>query len=147
MSNSANKSVKSGMSDREYRDAYIEMVDVVPYILSSGGVGGQVQVQKEEVCKAIKKEVQILGTSTDYYRIGSDAGHSIVTDAAAARAATGAGHHIEGWERGLVPHVLRQQVGRRRCGRCLHVARAPRHVPFTVQIRHTHDIVAVVNRV
>jgi type II secretory pathway component GspD/PulD (secretin) len=25
------------------------MVDVVPYILSSGGVGGQVQVQKEEV--------------------------------------------------------------------------------------------------
>ena len=31
------------------RKAYIEMVDVVPYILSSGGVGGQVQVQKEEV--------------------------------------------------------------------------------------------------
>lgn len=31
------------------RQAYIEMVDVVPYILSSGGVGGQVQVQKEEV--------------------------------------------------------------------------------------------------
>jgi len=31
------------------REAYIEMVDVVPYILSSGGVGGQVQVQKEEV--------------------------------------------------------------------------------------------------
>lgn len=31
------------------RKAYIEMVDVVPYILSAGGVGGQVQVQKEEV--------------------------------------------------------------------------------------------------
>ena len=38
------------------RDAYIEMVDVVPYILSSGGVGGQVQVQKEEV--GIKMRVQ-----------------------------------------------------------------------------------------
>ncbi|NQU67711.1 MAG: hypothetical protein HQ510_07205, partial [Candidatus Marinimicrobia bacterium] len=31
------------------REAYIEMVDVVPYILSAGGVGGQVQVQREEV--------------------------------------------------------------------------------------------------
>jgi len=31
------------------RQAFIKMVDVVPYILSSGGVGGQVQVQKEEV--------------------------------------------------------------------------------------------------
>ena len=29
--------------------ATISMVDVVPYVLSSGGVGGQVQVQKEEV--------------------------------------------------------------------------------------------------
>ena len=29
--------------------ATISMVDVVPYILSSGGVGGQVQVQREEV--------------------------------------------------------------------------------------------------
>ena len=38
------------------REAYIEMVDVVPYILSSGGVGGQVQVQKEEV--GIKMRVQ-----------------------------------------------------------------------------------------
>lgn len=31
------------------REAFIKMVDIVPYILSSGGVGGQVQVQKEEV--------------------------------------------------------------------------------------------------
>lgn len=31
------------------RDAFIEMVDVIPYILSSGGVGGQVQVQREVV--------------------------------------------------------------------------------------------------
>lgn len=30
-------------------NATISMVDVVPYILSSGGVGGQVQVQREEV--------------------------------------------------------------------------------------------------
>lgn len=31
------------------RDANIKLVDIVPYILSSGGVGGQVQVQREEV--------------------------------------------------------------------------------------------------
>lgn len=31
------------------RDANIKMLDIVPYILSSGGVGGQVQVQREEV--------------------------------------------------------------------------------------------------
>lgn len=31
------------------REAFIEMVDVIPYILSSGGVGGQVQVQRETV--------------------------------------------------------------------------------------------------
>ena len=31
------------------REAYIKMIDIVPYILSSGGVGGQVQVQREEV--------------------------------------------------------------------------------------------------
>jgi type II secretory pathway component GspD/PulD (secretin) len=31
------------------REASIKLVDIVPYILSSGGVGGQVQVQKEEV--------------------------------------------------------------------------------------------------
>ncbi len=31
------------------REAFIEMVDVIPYILSSGGVGGQVQVQREVV--------------------------------------------------------------------------------------------------
>ena len=31
------------------REATIKMVDIVPYILSSGGVGGQVQVQREEV--------------------------------------------------------------------------------------------------
>jgi len=31
------------------REATIKLVDIVPYILSSGGVGGQVQVQKEEV--------------------------------------------------------------------------------------------------
>ena len=31
------------------REAFIQMVDVIPYILSSGGVGGQVQVQREIV--------------------------------------------------------------------------------------------------
>lgn len=31
------------------KEAFIEMVDVIPYILSSGGVGGQVQVQREIV--------------------------------------------------------------------------------------------------
>ena len=31
------------------REASIKLVDIVPYILSSGGVGGQVQVQKEQV--------------------------------------------------------------------------------------------------
>ncbi len=31
------------------RQAFIKMVDVIPYILSSGGVGGQVQVRTEEV--------------------------------------------------------------------------------------------------
>ncbi len=31
------------------REAFIEMVDIIPYILSSGGVGGQVQVQREIV--------------------------------------------------------------------------------------------------
>ena len=31
------------------REAHIKLVDIVPYILSSGGVGGQVQVQREEV--------------------------------------------------------------------------------------------------
>ena len=31
------------------REANIKLVDIVPYILSSGGVGGQAQAQKEEV--------------------------------------------------------------------------------------------------
>lgn len=31
------------------REASIQLLDIVPYILSSGGVGGQVQVQREEV--------------------------------------------------------------------------------------------------
>ena len=30
-------------------EATISMVDIVPYILSSGGLGGQVQVQREEI--------------------------------------------------------------------------------------------------
>ena len=42
-------------------EATISMVDVVPYILSSGGVGGQVKVQKEEVGIKLK----ILPTIND----------------------------------------------------------------------------------
>ena len=38
------------------REAFIEMVDVIPYVLSSGGVGGQVQVQREIV--GIRLKVQ-----------------------------------------------------------------------------------------
>ena len=46
------------------REATISMVDIVPYILSSGGVGGQVQVQREEI--GIK--LRILPTvNTDGY--------------------------------------------------------------------------------
>jgi len=41
----ANTKVSTGNS----RTAMIELVDVVPYVTSSGGVGGQVSVQKEEV--------------------------------------------------------------------------------------------------
>ena len=37
------------------RKATVQMIDIVPYILSSGGVGGQVQVQREEV--GIKLEI------------------------------------------------------------------------------------------
>lgn len=46
------------------REANIKLVDIVPYILSSGGVGGQVQVQREEVGIKLK----ILPTvNTDGY--------------------------------------------------------------------------------
>jgi type IV pilus assembly protein PilQ len=44
--------------------ASIQMVDVVPYILSSGGVGGQVQVQREEV--GIKLEILPTVNSDGY---------------------------------------------------------------------------------
>ena len=46
------------------REANIKLVDIVPYILSSGGVGGQVQVQKEEV--GIKLDV-LPTVNTDGY--------------------------------------------------------------------------------
>jgi len=42
-------------------EANISMVDVIPYVLSSGGVGGQVKVQKEEVGIKLK----ILPTIND----------------------------------------------------------------------------------
>ncbi len=46
------------------RKASIKLVDIVPYILSSGGVGGQVQVQREEV--GIKLEI-LPTVNTDGY--------------------------------------------------------------------------------
>ena len=46
------------------REATIEMVDVVPYVISSGGVGGQVQVQREIV--GIKLNVK-PNVNTDGY--------------------------------------------------------------------------------
>jgi type II secretory pathway component GspD/PulD (secretin) len=46
------------------RQASIDLLDIVPYILSSGGVGGQVQVQKEEV--GIKLQV-LPAVNTDGY--------------------------------------------------------------------------------
>ncbi|NOZ07921.1 MAG: hypothetical protein GXO91_03460 [FCB group bacterium] len=44
--------------------ATIEMVDVVPYVLSAGGVGGQVQVQREEV--GIKLKILPIVNSDGY---------------------------------------------------------------------------------
>ena len=41
------------------REANIKLVDIVPYILSSGGVGGQVQVQREEVGIKLSVKPQI----------------------------------------------------------------------------------------
>tara|TARA_B100000029_G_scaffold153318_1_gene148533 strand:- start:7337 stop:8782 length:1446 start_codon:yes stop_codon:yes gene_type:complete len=46
------------------REASIKLVDIVPYILSSGGVGGQVQVQREEV--GIKLDI-LPTVNTDGY--------------------------------------------------------------------------------
>lgn len=46
------------------REAFLEMVDIIPYVLSSGGVGGQVQVQREEV--GIKLRVK-PNVNTDGY--------------------------------------------------------------------------------
>ena len=46
------------------REATLEMVDVIPYILSSGGVGGQVQVQREIV--GIKLNVKPYVNSDGY---------------------------------------------------------------------------------
>jgi type II secretory pathway component GspD/PulD (secretin) len=46
------------------KNAHIKMVDIFPYVLSSGGVGGQVQVQREEI--GIKLEIQ-PNVNTDGY--------------------------------------------------------------------------------
>jgi type IV pilus assembly protein PilQ len=46
------------------REAFIEVVDVIPYVLSSGGVGGQVQVQRETVGIKLKVKPTV---NTDGY--------------------------------------------------------------------------------
>ena len=48
-SNQAEVLADSRLTTLNGREASIKLVDIVPYILSSGGVGGQVQVQREEV--------------------------------------------------------------------------------------------------
>tara|TARA_Y100000996_G_C22554345_1_gene654972 strand:+ start:1220 stop:2767 length:1548 start_codon:yes stop_codon:yes gene_type:complete len=47
--NKANILANSQVVTLNGHDATISMVDVVPYVLSSGGLGGQVQVQREEI--------------------------------------------------------------------------------------------------
>ncbi len=53
--NTAEVLADSRLTTLNGRKASIKLVDIVPYILSSGGVGGQVQVQREEV--GIKLEI------------------------------------------------------------------------------------------
>tara|TARA_B110000438_G_scaffold30683_2_gene30134 strand:+ start:2521 stop:4035 length:1515 start_codon:yes stop_codon:yes gene_type:complete len=63
-SNQAEVLADSRLTTINGREASIKLVDIVPYILSSGGVGGQVQVQREEVGIKLK----ILPTvNTDGY--------------------------------------------------------------------------------
>ncbi len=47
--NMAEVLANSQIATMNNREAILEVVDVVPYILSSGGIGGQVQVLREEV--------------------------------------------------------------------------------------------------
>ncbi|KPL06594.1 hypothetical protein AMJ86_07975 [bacterium SM23_57] len=47
--NRAEVLANSQVATMNNREAILEVIDVIPYILSSGGVGGQVQVYREEV--------------------------------------------------------------------------------------------------
>ncbi|RJP79805.1 MAG: hypothetical protein C4524_04575 [Candidatus Zixiibacteriota bacterium] len=47
--NRAEVLANSKIATMNNREAHLEVVDVIPYVLSSGGLGGQVQVQREEV--------------------------------------------------------------------------------------------------
>ena len=47
--NKANILANSQVVTLNGHDATISMVDIIPYVLSSGGLGGQVQVQREEI--------------------------------------------------------------------------------------------------
>ena len=47
--NKAEVLANSQVATMNNREAILEVIDVIPYILSSGGVGGQVQVYREEV--------------------------------------------------------------------------------------------------
>jgi type II secretory pathway component GspD/PulD (secretin) len=47
--NRAEVLANSRLATMNNRQANLEVIDIIPYVLSAGGVGGQVQVQKEEV--------------------------------------------------------------------------------------------------
>jgi len=54
----------TSVSTMNAREAMIELVDVVPYVTSSGGVGGQVSVQREEIGIKLSITTQV---NTDGY--------------------------------------------------------------------------------
>jgi type II secretory pathway component GspD/PulD (secretin) len=62
--NRADVLANSKVATMNNREATIEVIDVIPYVLSAGGVGGQVQVQKEEVGIKLKIKPNV---NTDGY--------------------------------------------------------------------------------
>ena len=66
-SNKAEILANSRLTTLNGRQASIDLLDIVPYILSSGGVGGQVQVQREEV--GIKLKILPAVNLDDYITV------------------------------------------------------------------------------
>ncbi len=62
--NRAEVLANSQLATMNNRTAELKVVDVIPYILSAGGVGGQIQVMKEEV--GIKLEIKPTVNSDGY---------------------------------------------------------------------------------